>query len=436
MSSNEALPKLSLTQEKKNKHDYGAHQSNIYRAIHSMILYRQLRSATDGTFLNKFPLVTTDPNKLAAQAKEKLPETSYNYIAGGAGEKATMDANRLAFRQWKLVPRMLRETSIRDLTIELFGEKYETPILMAPIGVQSIFHEDKETGLAEICADLDVPFIMSTAASSTIEEVAAASGNGPRWYQLYWPQDDEVTLSLLDRAKKNGFRVLVVTLDTWALAWRPADLDHGYVPFIKGTGVQVGLSDPVFRRKCRERFGHEPEENIVEASVAWLGDVVSGKSHTWDRLKLLRDNWEGPLVLKGIQKHPEDAKLAIEHGCDGIIVSNHGGRQLDGAVASLEMLPEIVDAVGDKATVLFDSGIRTAVDIIKALSLGAKAVLVGRPVIYGLGIAGKAGAKEVLQGILADLDQSMGLAGIQRVEDCKREMLRKVVYGGDVKSSY
>lgn len=193
-----------------------------------------------------------------------------------------MDANRLAFRQWKLIPRMLRETSIRDFSVELFGEKYgisilplkvcgksadftaETPILMAPVGVQSIFHPDKEIGLSEVCAEIGVPFIMSTAATSTIEEVAQASGNGPRWFQLYWPQDDEVTISLLKRAGENGFKVLVVTLDTWALAWRPADLDNAFVPFIKGTGVQVGLSDPVFREKFQKKAGHLPEENVVE----------------------------------------------------------------------------------------------------------------------------------------------------------------------------
>lgn len=190
---------------------------------------------------------------------------------------------------------------------------------MAPIGVQSIFHPDKETGLSEVCAEIGVPFIMSTAASSTIEEVAKANGNGPRWFQLYWPQDDEVTVSLLKRAKTNGFKVLVVTLDTWALAWRPADLDNAFVPFIKGTGNQVGLSDPVFREKFQKKAGTLPEENVVavcfppgqrklriakcrfQASMAWIGDVFSGKAHTWDKIKLLRDNWEGSIVLKGIQ---------------------------------------------------------------------------------------------------------------------------------------
>lgn len=174
---------------------------------------------------NRLPRVTTDPNKLEQEARKHLKDTAYNYVAGGAGERATMDANRLAFRQWKLVPRMLRNTSRRDLRVNLFGEEYENPILMAPVGVQTIFHDDKETGLSQVCAEIGVPYVLSTASSSSIEEVAKSNGDGKRWFQLYWPQDKGITVSLLNRAKDNGYKVLVVTLDTWALAWRPADLD-------------------------------------------------------------------------------------------------------------------------------------------------------------------------------------------------------------------
>ncbi|XHF96584.1 hypothetical protein AWENTII_000209 [Aspergillus wentii] len=304
---------------------------------------------------------------------------------------------------------------------------------MAPVGVQGIFHEDKETGLAEACADVGVPYTLSTASTSTIEEVAAANGDGKRWFQLYWPFDNDITLSLLKRAKENGYSVLVVTLDTWSLTWRPADLDNAYIPFLKGIGVQVGFSDPVFRAKFEKSTGTKVEDDILGASRAWIGDAFPGKPHTWDQVAFLRKHWDGPLVLKGIQ-HVGDAKFALEAGCDGIVVSNHGGRQVDGAIGSLEVLPEIVDAVGDKMTVLFDSGIRTGVDAIKALCLGAKAVLVGRPVIYGLAIGGKLGAKSVLRGLLADLWQSMSLSGITTVADCNREKLRKVLYGGDLKA--
>ena len=334
------------------KKSYGSYQNQLY---------------SEGLLAGRLPRVTTDPNKLEEQARSKLALGAYNYVAGGAGERATMDANRLAFRQWKVIPRMLMDTTKRDLGVELFGERYDTPVLMAPVGVQAIFNEAKEIGLSKACADINVPYIMSTASSSTIEEVAAASGAGPRWFQLYWPQDNEITQSILKRAQDGGFKVLVVTLDTWSLAWRPADLDQAYIPFFKGVGNQVGFSDPVFRKKFAEsNDGKTPEEDIGKASQAWIASVFAGKSHTWEGLAKLRETWKGKIVLKGIQ-HVDDAKKAVEVGMDGIIVSNHGGRQLDGAVGSLEMLPEIAEAVGDKITVLFDSGIRTGVDIIKAL---------------------------------------------------------------------
>ncbi|KAH7066412.1 FMN-dependent dehydrogenase [Paraphoma chrysanthemicola] len=384
-------------------------------------------------FNNKLKLVTTDPNKLEEQAKTFLKLESYNYVAGGAGERATMDSNRLAFRQWKLVPRMLRPAA-RNLKVELFGEIYDTPVLQAPVGVQAIFHPDKETGLSKVCSELSIPYILSTASSSTIEEVAFSNGAGPRWFQLYWPSDNSITQSLLKRAQESGYKVLVVTLDTFTLAWRPADLDRGYIPFVKGIGNQIGFSDPVFREAFAGKFGSSPEDEPVQASQEWAKDVFSGTSHTWDDIKLLRDGWSGPIVLKGIQ-HVEDALLAVKYGVNGIIVSNHGGRQLDGAVGSLEVLPEIVDAVGDKITVLFDSGIRTGADIVKALCIGAKGVLIGRPSVYGLAIGGKEGAKQVLQGILADLEQSLALAGITDIQGCNRSMIRKVRYGGDCRSS-
>ncbi|KAL9098396.1 MAG: hypothetical protein Q9163_005934 [Psora crenata] len=395
---------------------YGALQKDIYE---------------DGLLRNKLPTVTTDPNRLEEQARNHLGVRSFNYVAGGAGEKATMDANRLAFRQWKLVPRMLRPTTHRDLRTELFGHKLDSPVCVAPIGVQSIFHPDKETGVAEIAAEIGVPYILSTASSSSIEEVARASGHGVRWFQLYWPQDDNITISLLNRARSNGYTVLLVTLDTWTLAWRPADLDNAYIPFASGVGDQTGFSDPAFRRKFQQKHpGKTPENDVQLASREWETDVFSGAAHTWEQISFLKRHWDGPIVLKGIQS-VEDATKAVEVGVQGIVVSNHGGRQLDGAVGSLEVLPEIADAVGHEMTVLFDSGIRTGVDIMKALCLGAKGVLVGRPWVYGLAVNGKQGAKDVLRYLLADLDQSMGLAGIPNVGGCTRDMVRMVRYPGD-----
>jgi lactate 2-monooxygenase len=334
----------------------------------------------------KLPPVTTDPNLLEAQAKKAMTPEAFGYIFGGAGEGSTMDANRLAFRQWKLVPRFLRPTKPRDLRVTLFGETYQSPVVMAPVGVQGIFHADRELGVAAACAELKVPYTLSTAATSTIEEVAAAlveKDNAPRWFQLYWPGDNEITASMLKRAKTAGYKVLVVTLDCSTIAWRPTDLDRAYIPFISGVGNAIGLSDPVFRRQwAAANDGEAPEDNLFLASRQWIATAFPGDTRPWEDLKLLRENWEGPIVLKGVLS-VEDARLAVEHGMDGIVVSNHGGRQLDGAVASLEVLPEIVDAVGSQITVLFDSGIRTGADIVKALALGARAVMVGRPVVYG-----------------------------------------------------
>ncbi|KAF3016861.1 hypothetical protein E8E14_012099 [Neopestalotiopsis sp. 37M] len=411
----------------------------------------QLQIYAQGIFGGVKPAITTDPNKLREQAQRAMTPEAFNYIAGGAGEGATVDANRLAFRQWKIIPRMLRPTVPRDLRVELFGRTYQTPILQAPVGVQSVYHADREIGTASACAELGVPYIMSTASSSTIQEVAEALGGGPKfdggpppWFQLYWPVDDEITGSILRTAQAAGFEVLVVTLDTATMSWRPADLDRTFLPFIEGTGNAVGFADPVFRRKFAEQQAAEndggtttatPEDNVVEASRYWIREAFSGDSHPWRDLALLRRHWgDKPIVLKGIQD-PRDAVLALQAGMDGIIVSNHGGRQCDGAVASLDMLPEIVDAVGDRMTVLFDSGIRTGADVVKALSLGAKGVLVGRPTMYGLGLGGKAGAGHVLASILADLDQTLGLAGVKSVSELNKTILRRVSYPGDIKSS-
>lgn len=323
---------------------------------------------------------------------------------------------------------------------------------MAPVGVQSAYHEDAEIGVASACAELGVPFIYSTASSTALEDVATAAdaafaassdtgtGRAPRWFQLYWPLSDELTASLLSRAVAAGCDALVVTLDTFTVSWRPLDLDAGYLPFATGTGNALGFSDPVFRRRfAADSGGDTPEDNPLAASRAWTSEVFSGDAHSWSDLATLRRLWAeaggaGPVLLKGVLS-VDDAVLARRAGVDGIVVSNHGGRQLDGAVPALEVLPEIVDAVGADMAVLFDSGIRTGADVIKALALGARAVLVGRPVIYGLGIAGGEGAKAVLAGLLADLDQSMGLAGVQNVGELKRNILRRVQYGGDVKSS-
>jgi isopentenyl diphosphate isomerase/L-lactate dehydrogenase-like FMN-dependent dehydrogenase len=296
---------------------------------------------------------------------------------------------------------------------------------MAPVGVQGTFHTSGEKGLSAACSELGIPYCLSTAATSSIEDVAEACGSHPLWYQLYWPKDDDITISLLGRAKATGYRVLIVTLDTVSVAWRPQDLDIANLPFFEGVGNAVGFSDPIFRSKFADKNnGDTPECNPLDASRYWISEVFSGHHHSWDDLALLRKHWNGPIVLKGILS-VDDAKLSLKHGMDGILVSNHGGRQLDGSVTSLEMLPEIVDAVGNELTVMFDSGIRTGSDIIKALALGAKGVFVGRPALYGLGIAGKEGAKSVLAGLLADFDQAMGISGFTDISELRRSIVRK-----------
>ncbi|KAF3924439.1 hypothetical protein AA313_de0208887 [Arthrobotrys entomopaga] len=361
----------------------------------------------NGMFKGELPSVSLDVGKLEEQARKCLGDHSASYIMGGAGELNTQKANRDAFSEWQLIPRPMINTSSRKLEIKLFDQIYPSPLIQAPIGVQSIFNPDGEKGLAEVCSALQIPFVLSTAASATIEEVASASGeNSPRWFQLYWPNDDDITLSILQRAQNAKYTVLVVTVDTWSAGWRPSDLDLGYLPLLNGVGDQIGFSDPVFRAKFKKMHNIEVEDDIPLASHDWVKIILSGIPQPWSRLSFLKKNWPGPVLVKGIQ-HPEDAKLAVQAACDGIIVSNHGGRQLDGAVGSLEMLPEIVKAVGDQTCVLFDSGIRTGPDILKAFCLGAKGVLIGRPAMYGYAVAGKDGAKEVLMGLLADLDRTM-----------------------------
>jgi lactate 2-monooxygenase len=236
-----------------------------------------------------------------------------------------MAANRQAFQRWKLLPRMLRGNQARDISVNLFGTEYPTPVIQAPVGVNKIWHDDGEIGVARACHEVGVPYTISTASSTSIEDIAAAVPQGKRWFQLYWPQkkNSDVTLSMLARAKKAGCEVLLVTLDLWALGWRPTDLDQAYVPFFTGTGVQIGFTDPVWRKKYEEETGKTVEEDIRAASMAWLSVAFSGEAHSWEELKFLKDNWDGPMVLKGIQT-VEDAEKAVEVGADGILVSNHG----------------------------------------------------------------------------------------------------------------
>ena len=354
---------------------------------------------------DQHPDLPTDPSQLEDAARAALAPGPFGYVAGGAGTGATMRANRAAFDKVALVPRMLRETTNRSWSATLLGTPMPAPVLLAPVGVLSIVHPDGELAVARAASELGVPMVLSTAASHTIEEVAAASGAGPRWFQLYWPTEDEVTVSILGRARAAGFSTLVVTLDTWTLGWRPTDLDHGYLPFLRGVGTAVPFSDPAFRAGLAK----PPEEDLMGAVGRWV-PMFTGTALRWDRLDLIREHWDGPIVLKGIQ-HVDDALQALDAGMDGIVVSNHGGRQVDRAVGSLQVLPGIAAAVDGRAAVLFDSGVRTGADVAVALASGADAVLLGRPYVYGLALGGQDGVRHVVRSVLAELDITLGLAG-------------------------
>ncbi|MEO3762068.1 alpha-hydroxy-acid oxidizing protein [Streptomyces sp. B8F3] len=369
---------------------------------------------------DKLPPFTTDLTALEQSARERLADGPFWYVAGAAGSGATARANRSAFDRVRLVPRMLTGATERSPATTVLGTALPAPVLLAPVGVQSIVHPDGELATARAAAALGIPMVMSTASSYTIEEVAEASGAGPRWYQLYWPNDDEVCASILARARAAGFTALVVTLDTWTLAWRPHDLDAAYLPFIRGVGTAVAFSDPAFRAGLEK----PPEEDLGAAVLRWV-PMFTGTDRTWDRLPFLREHWDGPILLKGIQ-HPDDARRAAAAGMDGVVVSNHGGRQVDGAVASLDVLPEVAEAVGDRVEVLFDSGVRTGADVLKALALGARAVLYGRPYVYGLAHGGEAGVTHVLRSLLADLDLTLGLSGHRSVPELRPDDVRRL----------
>ncbi|MGQ0479678.1 MAG: alpha-hydroxy-acid oxidizing protein [Pseudonocardia sp.] len=363
------------------------------------------------------PILPTDLTLLRELAAEQLEPGPYGYVAGGAGTGATMRANREALDAWRIVPRMLRETTDRRLSRNVLGTELPAPVLLGPVGVLSIVHPEGELAVARAAAGLGLPMVLSTASSHTLEEVAEASGEGPRWFQLYWPTEDAVTVSLLDRAKRAGYSTLVVTLDTWTLGYRPLDLDGAYLPFLRGIGTAIPFSDPAFRAG----LVRAPEDDPMAAVGRWV-PMFTGTALRWDRLPLLRAHWDGPIVLKGIQ-HPDDAVRAVAAGVDGIVVSNHGGRQIDGAVGALEALPAVVAAVAGRAEVLFDSGIRTGADAFKALALGARAVLLARPYVYGLGLAGQDGVRHVLRCLLTELDLTVGLAGYADVAELTPDAL-------------
>ena len=403
---------------------------------------RQKLIYTNG-FAGKLPIIPIDPQKLEEQAAAKMTTQAKGYIIGGAGQESTVRSNRIAFEKYKIMPRMLRNVSERDTSIELFGQKYPTPFLLSPIGVLDMVHPDADVAVGKAAASLNVPYIFSNQASRPMEEVAAAMGDSPRWFQLYWSKSQDLVASLVQRAEKCGCSAIVVTLDTTMLGWRTRDLDMAYLPFMEGRGIAQYTSDPVFQKLLDEPVFTEKREltfQLLRGLIAMVNNypgngflsklksgrpikavqkfvsIYSNPALTWSDLKFLRQHTKLPILLKGIL-HPDDARLAIEHSMDGIIVSNHGGRQVDGSISTFEALPEIAEVVAKRIPILLDSGVRGGADVFKAIALGATAVCIGRPYVYGLTLAGEDGVREVLQNFMADFDLTMGLAGCKNIAE-------------------
>jgi lactate 2-monooxygenase len=397
----------------------------------------------------RMPPIPVDPDLLERRAREVMSKRAFAYIAGGAGAERTMRANRAAFERWRFVPRVLHDVSSRDLSTELFGRAIPAPLLVAPIGVLEMAHPGADLAVARAAASLGLPMIFSSQASVPMERCAAAMGAAPRWFQLYWSRSDALVESFVRRAESCGCDAIVLTLDTTMLGWRPRDLDLGSLPFLHGMGIAQYTSDPVFRAQLREPLDagspDQPKAPITASSLAGLvaaarrfpggtwralrsGEArravqrfvatYSRPSLEWTDLATLRRMTSLPILLKGVL-HPDDASRAIDEGMNGVIVSNHGGRQVDHGVAALEALPAVVRAVEGRVPVLFDSGVRTGADALIALSLGAEAVCVGRPYAYGLAIAGEQGVREVLENLLGEMDLTTGLIGCRSLAEVR-----------------
>ncbi len=355
------------------------------------------------------PAVPVSFAELENAAIAAMEPRAAGYVGAGAGSEDTIRANAEAFRRRRIVPRMLRDVATRNLSTELLGTTMPAPLLLAPIGVQKILHSDGELATARAAAAVGVPMIASTASHYSLEEIAAAGGpEAPRWFQLYWANDRDLVESFVGRAERADYGAIVVTVDTFIPGWKPRDLQQAWLPFLEGKGVGNYFEDPVFRAGLEK----PPEEDQGAATGHFLA-AIGNPSLTWDDLSSLREMTSLPILVKGIQ-HVDDAREAVRRGLDGIVVSNHGGRQVDGAIASLDALPPIAEAVGEELTILFDSGVRGGADVIKALCLGADAVCLGRPYVWGLTLAGEAGVEAVLRTILGEFDLTMALCGYTR----------------------
>ena len=383
---------------------YGDYQNMIYGA------------GTRGVI----PKLPVDFSTLCARASAAMPRDVLDYVQGGCGDEQTQDENARAFGHWGMVPRMLVDTRARDLSIELFGLTLPSPVFMAPIGVTGLATQDRHGDLAaaRAAAITGVPLVASTLSNDPLERVAGAMGDTPGFFQLYTPKDPELAASLVGRAEAAGYKAIVVTLDTWVTGWRPRDLNSGNFPQLRGHVLTNYFSDPIFQR----RLSKPVADDAAAAVMLWAS--LFGKVLTWDDLPWLRSLTKLPIVLKGIC-HPDDARRAVDAGIDGIYCSNHGGRQANGGIAAIDMLEGVVAASGD-VPVLFDSGVRSGSDVVKALAMGARAVGVGRPYIYGLALDGADGAAHVLRCILAEADLLMAVNGYPTLADVRAAGVRRL----------
>ncbi|HET8594114.1 MAG TPA: alpha-hydroxy-acid oxidizing protein [Intrasporangium sp.] len=414
------------------------------------------------------PAVPTDGARLEAAAERAMSRRAFAYVAGSAGSEEAARANRAAFDRWEVLPPMLRDANERDAGVDVFGRRHASPFLVAPIGALSAVHPDADLGVARGASDQGVTMVLSSQASVPMEDVARQLAGSGHWFQLYWSSDDDLVASLVSRAEACGSEAIVVTLDTVHLGWRPRDLDLGHLPFARGEGIAQYTSDPVFRRLVSERVlaagdqdrttppgsgADAPEPRPTpralgtllsisrhypgpiranlrapepRAAVETFLDVFSRPSLTWADLPRLRELTKLPIVLKGILR-ADDARRALDEGVDGIYVSNHGGRQVDRSVAALDALLDVVPVVRDRAPevpVLFDGGVRTGADAFVTLALGATAIGIGRPHVYGLALAGDAGVSEVLRNLRAELDLTMALTGCRTIADINPDLVR------------
>lgn len=401
-------------------------------------------------FAGHLPRVPVAWRALEEKAKACMTPEAWAYIAGGAGQESTIASNRSDFDVVNIVPRMLRDTSQRDTSVRIFGRTLPSPLFLAPVGVLEMVHPEADLAVAKAAAALGVPYIFSNQASRPMEEVAAVMGDSPRWFQLYWSKSNDLVASFVQRAERAGCEAIVVTLDTTHLGWRTRDLSLAFLPFLEGKGIAQYTTDPVFQQLMDEPSPALARPRVTAALLGGLVKMVnaypgkgflrklksgrpqkavqkftaiySNPALTWKDLGFLRQHTKLPILLKGIL-HPDDAAMAIDQGMNGIIVSNHGGRQVDGSISTMAALPAIAARVNRKIPILLDGGVRGGADMFKAMAMGAAAVCIGRPYVYGLAVAGEAGVREVLKNLMAEFYFTMGLAGINRVDEITRDTL-------------